>query len=325
MTSFCPLGIDVAKRSFDAVLLLPEGRTRHHQFANHPAGFAALQSWLRRHATGAVHAGLEATGRYGEALALFLHQAGARVSVINPARTHAFAKSELARNKTDKLDAALIARFVATQAPPAWTPAPAEQRQLQTVVRRLEALQAMRQAEQNRLDLESADSPIRDSLAQHVAHLDQQLRQLRRDLAAHVRAHPTLADQSRLLQSIPGIGETTALKLLAELPALSQRRSARQVAAYAGLNPAQRQSGSSVHGRGHLSKIGNARLRRALYLPAVVAMRCNPLLRVFAERLHQRGKAPMIIVGAVMRKLLHQACGVLKHAQSFNPNHVHAS
>lgn len=212
-----------------------------------------------------LYAGLEVTGIYGNALALFLHQQGTRVSVINPTCIHAFAPSELSRNKTDLLDAALIARFVATQHPPPWTPPPREQRQLQTLVRRVEVLQAMRQQERNRLDLEADDSLVADSLCEHLAHLDTQLRHLQHRLREHVRAHAPLQHQNNLLQSIPGIGETTALKLLAEMPGLAQWSSARQAVAYAGLNPQQRTSGSSVRGRSHLSKIGNARLRRALY------------------------------------------------------------
>jgi transposase len=322
MTSHHPLGLDVAKRSFDAALLLDNGRYRHRQFTNSPIGFAQLAAWLRQHAPGPLHAGLEATGTYGNALALFLHQQGLRVSVINPTRIHAFAQSELSRNKTDPLDAALIARFVATQQPPPWTPPPPEQRQLQALVRRVEALQAMRQQERNRLDLEASDSLVADSLREHLVHLDAQWRALQRHLREHVRTHPGLQHQNELLQSIPGIGETTALKLLAEMSDLAQWSSARQAVAYAGLNPQQRTSGSSVRGRSRLSKIGNARLRRALYLPAVVAMRYNPLLKKFAQRLRERSKPPMVIVGAVMRKLLHQAYGVLKHATPFNPNYA---
>lgn len=324
MTSHSPLGLDVAKCTFDAALLLDNGRYRHRQFTNSPSGFTQLAAWLRQHATGPVHAGLEPTGTYGNALALFLHQQGTRVSVINPKRIHAFAQSELSRNKTDPLDAALIARFVATQQPPPWTPPPREQRQLQGFVRRLEALQAMRQQERNRLDLETDDSLLADSLGEHLAHLDAQLRHLQQRLREHVRGYPQLQHQTDLLQSIPGIGETTALKLLAEMPGLAQWSNARQAVAYAGLNPKQRTSGSSVRGRSHLSKIGNARLRRALYLPAVVAMRRNPLLKKFAERLREHGKPTMVIIGAIMRKLLHQAYGVLKHATPFNPNYAPA-
>lgn len=318
MTTHAYLGIDIAKRSFDTVLL-QDGRTSHRQFANTTAGFQQLHTWLRDHVTAPVHAGLEATSRYGDALALFLYQHGVRVSVINPARTHAFAKSELSRTKTDRADAALIARFVAAHQPPAWTPPPPEQRQLQALVRRLDALQAMRQQERNRWDLEDATSVLAESLQAHLAHLDQQIAQLQQRLRQHLCAHPALQQRCTLLQSIPGIGECTALKLLAELP---QCRSARQAAAHAGLSPRQRDSGSSVHGKTRLSKTGNARLRKALYLPAVVAMRCNPILRLFAQRLLERGKPKMAVVGAVMRKLLHQAHGVLKHGQPFNPNYA---
>ena len=321
MTTHVYLGIDIAKRTFDAVLLQPE-RTRHRQFATTAAGFAQLHSWLRDHAPASIHAGLEATSRYGDAIALFLHQHGVCVSVINPARTHAFAQSELARTKTDKADAALIARFVASQHPPAWTPPPPEQRQLQAFVRRLDALQAMRQQERNRLDLEEATSLLREFITAHLTQLEDQIRQVQQRLRVHLRAHPVLQQREALLQSIPGIGECTALKLLAELPSPLQCRNARQAAAYAGLCPRHRESGSSVRGKTHLSKTGNARLRKALYLPAVVAMRYNPILREFAQRLLERGKPKMAVVGAVMRKLLHQAFGVLKHGQPFDPNYA---
>ncbi len=319
MTSPAYLGLDIAKRKFDAALLL-QGCCPHKQFPNNQQGFAQLTSWLQRHAAGPLHVCLEATGSYGDAVALFLHQQGHRVSVVNPARIKAFGKSELSRTKTDKADAALIARFAAAATPRPWTPLQPEQRQLQALVRRLEAVQRMRQQERNRLDLEAADSAVAESLREHLAHLDQQIRQIQQRLRAHVRAHGGLQQQSDLLQSIPGIGATTALAVLAEIPDLARWPSARQAAAYAGLTPRHRQSGSSVRGRPHLSKLGNPRLRRALYLPAVVAMRANPILRAFAARLLAAGKPKMAVVGAVMRKLLHQAYGVLKHATPFNPN-----
>jgi transposase len=320
MTSPAYLGLDIAKRKFDAALLHQQGRCVHQQFLNSPDGFAQLALWLQRHATGPLHACLEATGVYGDAVALFLHQQGHRVSVVNPARIKAFGKSELSRTKTDKADAALIARFAAAATLRPWTPLQPEQRQLQALVRRLEAVQRMRQQERNRLDLEATDSLVTESLREHLAHLNQQIRQLQQRLRTHVRSHPSLQQQSDLLQSIPGIGATTALNVLAEIPDLAHWPRARQAAAYAGLTPRHRESGSSVRGRPRLSKIGNPRLRRALYLPAVVAMRANPILRAFAVRLLAAGKSKMAVVGAVMRKLLHQAYGVLKHATPFNPN-----
>jgi len=314
------LGLDVAQVKFDAALL-QDGRTHHHQCPNSATGFTALQRWLAGLATLPVHACLEATGSYGAALALYLHQQGVRVSVVNPARIKAFGRSELLRTKTDRVDAALIARFCAAHQPLAWTPPAPEQRDLQALVRRVAALQAMRQQERNRLDLEAADSLLRASLTEHLTHLEHQLATLHAQMRAHLQAHPTLRHQAQLLQTIPAIGEVTALKLLAEMPLLGQYRSARQAAAYAGLSPRQRESGSSVHGKTRLSKVGNAAVRRALYLPAVVALRANPLLRVFAERLLAAGKPKMAVVGAVMRKLLHQAHGVLKHNRPFDPNY----
>ena len=320
MTSPAYLGLDIAKRKFDAALLQQPGRCVHQQFSNSPNGFARLARWLQGHTTDPLHACLEATGTYGDAVALFLHQQGHRVSVVNPARIKAFGKSELSRTKTDKADAALIARFAAAAVPRPWTPLLPEQRQLQALVRRVEAVQRMRQQERNRLDLEATDSLVAESLREHLAHLDQQIRQLQQRLRTHVRSHSKLQQQSDLLESIPGIGATTALNVLAEIPDLAHWPSARQAAAYAGLTPRHRESGSSVRGRPHLSKLGNPRLRRALYLPAVSAMRFNPILRAFAARLLAAGKPKMAVVGAVMRKLLHQAYGVLKHATPFNPN-----
>jgi transposase len=319
MTSHSYLGLDIAKRKFDAALL-HQGRCAHQQFPNSQEGFAQLVLWLQRHVTGPLHACLEATGTYGDAVALFLHQQGHWVSVVNPARIKAFGQSELSRTKTDKADAALIARFAAAAKPRVWVPLQPEQRQLQALVRRLQAIQRMRQQERNRLELEATDSAVAESLREHLAHLDQQIRHLQQRLRIHVRSHSNLQQQTDLLQSIPGIGATTAFAVLAEIPDLAQWPSARQAAAYAGLTPRHRQSGSSVRGRPRLSKIGNPRLRRALYLPAVVAMRANPILRAFAARLLATGKPKMAVVGAVMRKLLHQAYGVLKHSSPFNPH-----
>lgn len=116
------LGIDIAKAKFASALLTPDGKVRHKSCANTPAGFAELAAWLQRRDVAHVHACLEATGTYGEALATWLYDAGHVVSVVNPAIIHAYAQAQLARSKTDRMDAELIARFTATQQPPAWTP-----------------------------------------------------------------------------------------------------------------------------------------------------------------------------------------------------------
>jgi transposase len=313
------LGIDIAKLKFNVCLIKTEGKLRHKLFPNTSAGFAQLLEWLSKQGVRSVHACLEATGTYGEALALFLYEAGQRVSVINPAAVKAFAQSRLSRTKTDKVDAELIARFTVAQEPAAWTPTAPEVRELQALVRRLDSLIEMRVAEENRLSSGILVESVRVSLEEHLSYLNQQIKRCEELIRDHINNHPRLRRQSELLDSIPGIGETTAAVLLSEITNPQQYRSARQVAAYAGLVPRERQSGSSLRGRSRLSKIGNARLRKALYFPAITALRCSPFFKAWAEGLQERGKCKMTVICAVMRKLVHLAYGVLKSAQPFDP------
>ena len=313
------LGIDIAKLKFNVCLIQPTGKLKHKLFANTATGFEQLSDWLSRQGVESVHACLEATGTYGEALSLFLHEAGHRVSVINPAATKAFAGSQLSRTKTDRVDAELIARFCLAQAPPAWTPLPAEVRELQALVRRLESLTEMRVMEENRLSSGITVEVVRESVEELLDHLNTQIKRTEELIRQHINQHPTLKQQSELLDSIPGIAETTAALLLSEITDIQQYRSARQVAAYAGLVPRERQSGTSIRGLTRLSKIGNARLRRALYFPAITALRCSAFFQTWAEGLRQRGKCKMSVICAVMRKLVHLAYGVLKNGKPFNP------
>jgi transposase len=138
----------------------------------------------------------------------------------------------------------------------------------------------------------------------------------------HVTRHPELTRQQAWLTSIPGIGEITATRLLAEMAPLERFQCARQAAAYTGLTPKHHESGSSVHGRAHLSKIGNARVRKALYWPAIAALRSNPFMRAFGHRPRTRGKANMVVIGAAIRKLVHLAYGVLKTGKPFDERHA---
>jgi transposase len=313
------LGIDIAKLKFNICLINPSGKLRHKVFPNNETGFAQLSEWLTRQGVERVHACLEATGTYGEALALFLHEAGHQVSVVNPAAIKAFAGSRLSRTKTDRVDAELIARFTQAQQPDRWTPLPAEVRELQALVRRLESLLEMHVMEENRLSSGLMVDSVRESVEELLAHLNHQIKRTEKLIRDHINNHPRLKQQSELLDSIPGIAETTAAQLLAEITDIKQYRSARQVAAYAGLVPRERQSGTSVRGRTRLSKIGNARLRRALYFPAITALRCSPFFQVWAKGLRERGKSKMSVICAVMRKLVHLAYGVLKSGKPFDP------
>ena len=316
------LGIDVSKSKF-YVAFLREGEYCLATFDNDSVGFVKLRQWLKKRKVGNnLHACLEATGRYGDELALFLHEAGYRVSMVNPARIQAYAASQLKRNKTDQEDAKLIAHFCATQVPQPWTPPSLAQRALQAMVRHLDALQTMRQQESNRVQAGVPSAAVRDALVAHITFLDEQIDQLTQRISEHIDQHPDLKQQKELLTSIPGIADVTAAKLLAEIPPLERFEGAPQLAAYAGLTPRQHQSGSSVFRRSRLSKTGNAYLRRALYMPALVALRWNPIIRLFVERLRESGKHKMVIVGAVMRKLLHIVYGVLKSGKPFDPEYA---
>jgi transposase len=315
------LGIDVAKATLAVCLLLATG-THRSEFANTAVGHQQLLAWLRKHKLTQLQACLEATGTYGEDVALALHEAGHVVSVVNPARIAAYAKSQLARTKTDPSDAALIARFCAKEQPPAWSPPAPEVRELRALVRHLEALRQIRQQEANRLSSGSPSPLVAQAVQEHLAFLDHQITDLIAQIDQHIDKHPDLKEQRDLIATIKGIGPRTAATLLAELGDVRAFGSARQLAAYAGLNPREYTSGSSVRKRTRLSKTGNAAIRKALYFPALSAVQHNPLLSALRTRLLARGLSKMAVIGAAMRKLLHLVYGVVKTGRPFDPHYA---
>ena len=232
------LGIDVSKNKFD-VALLRDNEYVLATFDNDSVGFVKLRKWLKKRKVNELHACLEATGRYGDDLALYLHEAGYRVSIANPARIHAYAVSQLKRNKTDREDAKLIAHFCATQDPELWRPPSQAQQELQAMVRHLESLQTMRQQESNRLQAGVPSIAVRETLEAHIVFLDEQINQLTQRIRDHIDHHPDLKQQKDLLTSIPGIADVTATKMLAEIPSLERFQGASQLAAYAGHTPRQ--------------------------------------------------------------------------------------
>lgn len=309
------LGIDVGKKILDVVLMF-EKKSLPRKFDNSPKGFKLLAGWLASLRISHVHACLEATGTYGEAIAEFLYEKGHRVSVVNPLRIKGYAKSNLQRNKTDPADARTIADFCLVKDPEPWHPMPPEIKHLRDLTRRLESLEEMLGAENNRLEASSIS--VRPSLKRIIRTLEKEIESVIALIKQHIDDHPALKQQSDLLQSIPGIGEQTARVLLSEID-FSRFDSARSVAAQAGVTPGRRQSGNSLNWT-RLSKIGNGRIRKALYFPAMSAIKHNVIIKAFASRLNQRGKAPMQVICAAMRKLLHIAFGVIKNNHPFDPN-----
>jgi transposase len=311
------LGIDIAKQKFDAALLIG-GKLKHKTCKNSTDGFETLSHWLRKQGVDRLHACLEATGSYGDELALYLHNAGHTVSIVNPARIKGFAQSELLRTKNDKMDAGLIARFCLAMHPEPWEPPAPEIRALQALVRRVDALIGMRTQEMNRLG--TAPVTVEPSIREHIAYLNEQIEKIKQQIAGHIDGIPELKSKKDLLYSIPGIGPATIAAILAEINIFDRCDEVRKVVAFIGLAPRETVSGTSIKGKPRLCKIGHARLRKALYMPAVVSIRYNPVITVFYRRLKNKGKNGKLIVCAIMRKLVHIIFGILKSGKPFDPN-----
>lgn len=312
------LGIDIAKTKFDVAVLVGE-RVRHGAFSDTEAGFEQLLVWLARHRSdpaGALHACMEATGDRGLDLAAFLHGRGVRVSVVNPARVKAHGGSELARNKTDELDAALIARFCRAHTPTAWTPPASGLRELREPVRRCDALKAARVQEMNRRAAGFASPAVAASITAHLDWLDEQIEAVFAEARRLIEADPVLSKNFALVRGITGFGEVSAAILVAELPNIAEF-TPKALAAFAGLSPREHSSGSSVRRPGKISRVGSRRLRGCLYMCALSAKRTNEALAGFVRRMTAAGKAPKVILVAVARKLLVYAHAVVRTQKPF--------
>lgn len=311
------LGIDISKATFDVALIIGEKRHKSKKFSNNLEGFEDLDRWLNQQGVESVHACMEATNIYGNALATYLHQKGHLVSIVNPSQVKGYGQSRLRRTKNDRADANLIADFCKTLNPRPWKPSAAEVAELQALTRRLDALDKMITQEKNRL--ETAPEILQGDIEDHIGFLKQQVNALKKSIQIHLEQHDKLHEQQQLLTTIIGIGESTAARILSEIGSIDNFGSARQLAAFAGLTPQDNQSGESIQGKTRLCKIGNSRLRKALYFPALNAIHRCPQIQTFRERLLARGKTKMEVVGAVMHKLIRVVYGVLKSGKVFQP------
>lgn len=322
------LGIDVAKAKLDCCLLLdPESTKRKSKsVANTRAGFATLLEWLARNGVSPaqLHAVMEGTGVYHEQAALALADAGVTVSIVNPAQIRDFARGLAVRTKTDGVDSFVLARYGALLKPQPWQPPSAEARVLRALLARREAVAQDLQRELNRrekADATQTPALIRQSIDDSSAFLRKQLAKLQEDIDHHIDRHPNLKDDMELLTSIPAVGRQTGSNLLAIIHT-HHFNSAEQLAAYLGLVPVERQSGSSVLGRVRLSKAGPPRIRATLYMAAIVAIKYNPHIKALYHRLVARGKVKKAALGAAMRKLVHLCFGVLKNRMVYQPDYV---
>ncbi len=333
MITMIPAGIEVSAKTL-LVGLRRDGQTQKREFPNTAAGHRRIRTFLRRRGA-VVRVCLEATGVYSLDLALALDGApGLELMVANPRSVHDFARARMRRSKDDALDLEVLIDYAARMPFRPWSRPSSTELHLRGLMRTVRGLIDARTAAKNRLHAVTACAAL-SPVCQ---------RELQRLIAAHSRAiarleaaaqrlvagDPTLARRAALLQTIRGVGARTALALLGELAGLPADLDRRQLVAHAGLDPRHVRSGSSVELKPRISKIGNRRLRDALFLPALVAIQHEPRVRAFYDALLRRAKAPRQAQVAVMRKLLHAVWGVLHYATPFDvtrllPNHQPAT
>ena len=322
------LGIDVSKAKLDLCILDAGVDLDQLTVPNTPKGFAALHKHLAAHRIAIHTACLEATSVYSAAIALDLHEHGITVVVANPAAVHAFMHAELRRAKTDKADAVSIAKFARAMADDLhpWQPLPACYEELRELTRRLYAIRCSMARTKNQMEhqeyFRSAARPvIVHSLEADLAHYRKQANKIRKELKRCLQANEELQRRYDLLTTAKGVAEVTALTFMAEVPDIHQFSEAKELAAFAGITPHIKHSGTKEPVSAPISKMGSARLRQAMYMASLSAKRYNPPLARFARRLHSRGKKPMVVNIAVARKLLHQLYAIDCHQIPFDPNY----
>jgi len=320
-------GIEVSAKELIVSLERDGRRAALKSFDNDARGHQAVIRYLRA-AGRTVRVCMESTGVYGLDLALALARAGLEVMVANPRAVRHFATAMMKRSKNDRLDAVVLLEFAVRMPFQAWVAPAANALQLHALARRIETLKDTQEAENSRLHAaevtDTTPAALRRDLERSLRSLRRAIERLSREAVHIIDQDPDLKLRFDLLISAKGIKEVSAIPLLAELAVAPRDLDVRQLVAYAGLDPRQHSSGTSVHKKVRISKHGNAHLRRALYMPALVAIRRQPNLRAFYQHLLARGKLKMVALVAVMRKLLHAIYGMFKHQKAFDGSKVYA-
>lgn len=314
-------GIDVSNETFDIERRCGDILSQR-EFNNSKAGHRQAITWMKRGAKGA-RVCLEATGIYHLQLALALDRApGIEVMVVNPRASRRFGEAQMVRAKTDKVDAAILRQYVERMAFIAWTAPSEQQLELQSLAHRLAQLKKEQVRERSRLHAaQRAGTHTRQAqrdIREHLGYLKRHADRIQAAAIALMKQHDVLAEDLYLLDSVPGFAELSAMKISAELGLLAEELSPAQWVAQAGLDPKPQESGTSLRSPRRISKQGNARLRAALFMPALAAIRKDPHVNAFYNALLARGKQKMQAITAVMRKLLHAIWGILHHRKEWD-------
>jgi transposase len=325
------VGIDVASQSLRACIgsITLEQQITHTasaDFANTPAGIAALLKWITKHRLNDLPLSvlMEATGVYHERLAVALHEQGYTVVIVLPNNIKHFAQSLNRKSKTDAIDAEVILRYGLERQHAPWQPPAALLAAMKALVREHNDIQTMLTEVRNRLHAtqHAASMPkqIIKRLRQQRDLLKKQLQQIQQELSDLSESDPEIAETAECIASIPGVGMLTAISIIAETNNFLLFEQSGQLVSYCGLDPQLRQSGKWA-GKTTISAKGNAHIRRILYMPALTAIRCNKPLRAVYQRLVATKATKMIAVTAIMRKLLVLIFTLAKKRQCFDPNY----
>ena len=315
------IGIDVSNDVFDASRDCDKQINRR-RFANTGTGYRQFIKWALR-GDNTARVCLEATGIYHLQLALALDRHSAiEVMVLNPCAARRFAQAHMVRAKTDAIDADGLLQYLQRMPFRPWL-APSESvLQLQSRAHRMAQLDKEITRERSRLHAARRAGPhtrvVQQDIQAHLKQLQRRLHNMQARAVEVIKHDAQLADDSRLIDSVPGFAERSVTKLLAELAPLASDMAAAQWVAQAGLDPRPVESGTSVHSPRQISKQGNARIRAALFMPALVAIQHDANVAAYYEKLLARGKPKMTAITAVMRKLLHALWGMLHHRQSWD-------
>lgn len=322
------VGVDVSAKTFTVVVDHDGMRSEAFDLENDPQGHRKLIRQITRKGFQA-RVVLEATGNYSLDIALALHRAPrVEVMVANPRAVSQFAGAYLRRSKTDAIDANVLVEFAARMPFEAWKPPSAQAFDLRAISRRIEALTKASTQEKNRLhaatSFDEMSDVVREDIEINIRHLEDRIERLRDQARELIAKHADLERAFRHITSVKGIATAAGIQILAELAVLPSDMDVRQWVAHAGMDPRQIQSGTSINRPARISRRGNAHLRRALFLPALVAAQHEPHVRAFYEKLLGRGKTKMQANVAVMRKLLHAIHGMLKHDRDFEGEKFYA-
>jgi len=318
------IGIDVSKAKIDCAWLREAGKLKFKVFPNTHLGFKELIEWSLKNTKldiKQLHFIMEATGVYHQSLAISLYDAGAMVSVVNPAQVKFYAQGLGVRTKNDKKDSAILARYGLKETPKLWQPEPLEIRMLKALIARFDSVEKDLQREKNRQEkaiISEAPQEVLYSLSQMITLFETEKKRLDKLIEDHINKHENLKENKQLLESIPAVGQVISTRMLMIIGS-RDFKSASQCSAYLGLIPVQHESGSSIKGQSRLSKAGNPTIRAKLYMAAIVATCYNPDIKKQYERLTSRGKSKMSALGAAMRKLVQICFGVLKHQIPYQP------